>query len=224
MPASTPTQIRELMGTVPNAVFEQILDAVHANNSADVLAILGRLLDAGNGPQQLARQFVRYLRNCTIAKITNLAPDQTGARPRHRPSPDLPRRTLPRRPHRRALHRRRALTLPLHHAPHLRRPRLPPGAALPPRARPPQTRPPPAPPPRRRPPHPTRRHQIPTNSLHHPNEPQFIDHSGCPIRTTAPSSGRVGSTSASSTTVSSRPEVSAGASVLPSGVISTGGV
>ncbi len=46
------------------------------NNSADVLAILGRLLDAGNGPQPLARQFVRYLRNCTVAKITNLAPDQ----------------------------------------------------------------------------------------------------------------------------------------------------
>ena len=64
------------MGTVSNVVFEQILAAVHANNSADVLAILGRLLDAGNGPQPLARQFVRYLRNCTIAKITNLAPDQ----------------------------------------------------------------------------------------------------------------------------------------------------
>src|SRR6185437_8208462 len=63
-------------GSVSNVVFEQILAAVHANNSADVLAILGRLLDAGNGPQPLARQFVRYLRNCTIAKITNLAPDQ----------------------------------------------------------------------------------------------------------------------------------------------------
>jgi DNA polymerase-3 subunit gamma/tau len=64
------------MGSVSNIVFEQILAAVHANNSADVLSILGRLLDAGNGPQPLARQFVRYLRNCTIAKITNLAPDQ----------------------------------------------------------------------------------------------------------------------------------------------------
>jgi DNA polymerase-3 subunit gamma/tau len=64
------------MGTVSNVVFEQILAAVHANNSADVLAILGRLLDAGNGPQPLARQFVRYLRNCTLAKITNLQPDE----------------------------------------------------------------------------------------------------------------------------------------------------
>jgi DNA polymerase-3 subunit gamma/tau len=76
-PALSAEEIRTLMGTVSNAVFEQILAAVHANNSADVLAILGRLLDAGNGPQPLARQFVRYLRNCTVAKITNLKPEET---------------------------------------------------------------------------------------------------------------------------------------------------
>lgn len=69
-------EVRDLMGSVSNVVFEQILAAVHANNSADVLATLGRLLDAGNGPQPLARQFVRYLRNCTVAKITNLSPDE----------------------------------------------------------------------------------------------------------------------------------------------------
>ncbi|HEY4358115.1 MAG TPA: DNA polymerase III subunit gamma/tau [Acidobacteriaceae bacterium] len=68
-------QIRELMGTVSNVVYEQILEAVHNNSSADVLATIARLLDAGNGPSQLARQFVRYLRNVTVAKITQLAPD-----------------------------------------------------------------------------------------------------------------------------------------------------
>jgi DNA polymerase-3 subunit gamma/tau len=76
VPALSAEEVRSLMGTVSNVVFEQILTAVHANNSADVLAILGRLLDAGNGPQPIARQFVRYLRNCTVAKITNLQPDQ----------------------------------------------------------------------------------------------------------------------------------------------------
>ncbi len=76
IPSLSADEVRSLMGTVSNVVFEQILAAVHANNSADVLAILGRLLDAGNGPQPLARQFVRYLRNCTLAKITNLQPDQ----------------------------------------------------------------------------------------------------------------------------------------------------
>ena len=69
------TQVRELMGSVSNVVYEQILQAVHANNSADVLAVVGRLLDAGNGAPQLARQFVRYLRNTIVAKVTDLAPD-----------------------------------------------------------------------------------------------------------------------------------------------------
>ncbi len=69
------TQVRELMGSVSNVVYEQILQAVHANNSADVLSIVGRLLDAGNGAPQLARQFVRYLRNTIVAKVTGLAPD-----------------------------------------------------------------------------------------------------------------------------------------------------
>jgi DNA polymerase-3 subunit gamma/tau len=68
------TQVRELMGSVSNVVYEQILGAVHDNNSADVLAITGRLLDAGNGAPQLARQFVRYLRNTIVAKVTKLAP------------------------------------------------------------------------------------------------------------------------------------------------------
>ena len=67
--------VRELMGSVSNVVYEQILEAVHANNSADVLAIVGRLLDAGNGAPQLARQFVRYLRNAIVAKVTRLAPE-----------------------------------------------------------------------------------------------------------------------------------------------------
>ena len=69
------SQVRELMGSVSNVVYEQILQAVHANNSADVLSIVGRLLDAGNGAPQLARQFVRYLRNTIVAKVTNLTPD-----------------------------------------------------------------------------------------------------------------------------------------------------
>jgi DNA polymerase-3 subunit gamma/tau len=74
-PALEVTQVRELMGSVSNVVYEQVLEAVHANNSADVLAVVGRLLDAGNGAPQLARQFVRYLRNCVVAKITGLAAD-----------------------------------------------------------------------------------------------------------------------------------------------------
>src|SRR3981189_3157603 len=62
-------QIRELMGTVPNAVFERVLEAVDGNRSAEVITVANQLLDAGNSPAQLARQFVRYLRNALMAKL-----------------------------------------------------------------------------------------------------------------------------------------------------------
>lgn len=68
-------QIRDLMGTVPNAVFERVLEGVNGNRSAEVITVANELLDAGNSPAQLARQFVRYLRNCLIAKIAGLEPD-----------------------------------------------------------------------------------------------------------------------------------------------------
>ena len=69
------SQIRELMGTVPNAVFEKILEAVDGNRSAEVITVANTLLDAGNSPAQLARQCVRYLRNCVIAKIAGMGTD-----------------------------------------------------------------------------------------------------------------------------------------------------
>jgi DNA polymerase III subunit gamma/tau len=72
-------QIRELMGTVPNAVFERILEAVNGNRSAEVITVANQLLDAGNSPAQLARQFVRYLRNTVIAKIAGIGVDGAGA-------------------------------------------------------------------------------------------------------------------------------------------------
>jgi DNA polymerase III subunit gamma/tau len=72
-------QIRELMGTVPNAVFEKILEAVDGNRSAEVITVANQLLDAGNSPAQLARQFVRYLRNTVIAKIAGIGVDGVGA-------------------------------------------------------------------------------------------------------------------------------------------------
>ena len=68
-------QIRELMGAVPNAVFERIMEAVDGNRSAEVVTAANQLLDAGNSPAQLARQCVRYLRNALIARIAGLSPE-----------------------------------------------------------------------------------------------------------------------------------------------------
>jgi DNA polymerase III subunit gamma/tau len=62
-------QIRELTGSVPNAVFERLLEAVAAGQSAELMEQLNTLLNAGHSPAALARQMVRYLRNALMAKL-----------------------------------------------------------------------------------------------------------------------------------------------------------
>ncbi|HEY2861191.1 MAG TPA: DNA polymerase III subunit gamma/tau [Terracidiphilus sp.] len=61
--------IRDLMGAVPNAVFERLLEAVAAGQSAELMEQLNVLLHAGHSPSSLARQMVRYLRNALMAKL-----------------------------------------------------------------------------------------------------------------------------------------------------------
>jgi DNA polymerase-3 subunit gamma/tau len=62
-------QIRSLMGTVSNQVFEAMMEAVEQRDAAAMLELAANLLDAGNGPQPIARQMVRFLRNCLMARI-----------------------------------------------------------------------------------------------------------------------------------------------------------
>jgi DNA polymerase-3 subunit gamma/tau len=68
-PVLATAQIRELMGSVPNTVFEHLLEAVAAGESAPLMTQLNDLLNAGHSPQSLARQLVRYLRNALMAKL-----------------------------------------------------------------------------------------------------------------------------------------------------------
>ncbi len=62
-------QIRDLMGSVPNTVFERLMEHVSAQSSAALMEDLDRLITSGNSPSALARQLVRYLRNCLMAKL-----------------------------------------------------------------------------------------------------------------------------------------------------------
>src|SRR6201994_950819 len=62
-------EIRELMGTAPDAVFERMLEFIGEGQSAAVMEELNRLLNNGNSPSQMARQLVRYLRNCLMGKL-----------------------------------------------------------------------------------------------------------------------------------------------------------
>jgi DNA polymerase III subunit gamma/tau len=68
-PVLSALQIRELTGSVPNAVFERLLEAVAAGQSAELMEQLNTLLNAGHSPAALARQMVRYLRNALMAKL-----------------------------------------------------------------------------------------------------------------------------------------------------------
>lgn len=62
-------QVRALMGTVSNQIFERMMDSVAQQDAAGMLEQAAQLLDAGNSPQQIARQMVRFLRNCLMAKL-----------------------------------------------------------------------------------------------------------------------------------------------------------
>jgi len=68
-PHLEPEQIRELMGSVPNTVFERLMEEISAGQTAAVVTELNTLLNAGNSPSALARQFVRYLRNALMARV-----------------------------------------------------------------------------------------------------------------------------------------------------------
>lgn len=68
-PLLAAAQIRELMGSVPNAVFERLLEAIAQGQSPELMEQLNGLLNAGHSPSSLARQMVRYLRNALMAKL-----------------------------------------------------------------------------------------------------------------------------------------------------------
>jgi DNA polymerase III subunit gamma/tau len=68
-PLVSAAQVRELMGSVPNTVFEKLLEAVAQGQSAELMEELNVLLNAGHSPLALARQMARYLRNALMAKL-----------------------------------------------------------------------------------------------------------------------------------------------------------
>jgi DNA polymerase-3 subunit gamma/tau len=68
-PALSAEQIRELMGAVPNTVFERLMEAVAEGESAKLMEEANTLVNAGHSPLSLARQMVRYLRNALMAKL-----------------------------------------------------------------------------------------------------------------------------------------------------------
>jgi DNA polymerase-3 subunit gamma/tau len=61
--------IRGLVGAVPSEILEEMMNAVAANSSDDVLRQVDRLLTEGHNPAHFARQMVRFLRNALVARV-----------------------------------------------------------------------------------------------------------------------------------------------------------
>ncbi len=61
--------VRGLVGAVPSEVLEEMMNAVAANSSEDVLRQVDRLLTEGHNPAHFARHLVRFLRNTLVAKV-----------------------------------------------------------------------------------------------------------------------------------------------------------
>ncbi|HJS97872.1 MAG TPA: DNA polymerase III subunit gamma/tau [Terriglobales bacterium] len=61
--------VRQLVGTVPSATLEQVMQAVERGSSEEVLRLADKLIREGQNPIHFARQMVRFLRNAIVAKV-----------------------------------------------------------------------------------------------------------------------------------------------------------
>jgi len=65
----TAEAVRQLVGTAPAGVLEEVMQAVARGASDEVLKLVDRLISEGHSPTHFARQMVRFLRNTVVAKI-----------------------------------------------------------------------------------------------------------------------------------------------------------
>jgi DNA polymerase III subunit gamma/tau len=65
----TADSVRNLVGSAPAHVLEEVMQAVSRSASEDVLRQVDHLISEGHSPTHFARQLVRFLRNTTVAKI-----------------------------------------------------------------------------------------------------------------------------------------------------------
>ena len=61
--------VRQLIGTTPSGVLEDVMRAVAHGSTETVLRLVDRLLADGQNPTHFARQMVRFLRNAVVAKV-----------------------------------------------------------------------------------------------------------------------------------------------------------
>jgi DNA polymerase-3 subunit gamma/tau len=65
----TADSVRNLVGSAPAHILEQVMQAVSEGRSEEILRQVDHLISEGHSPTHFARQLVRFLRNATVAKI-----------------------------------------------------------------------------------------------------------------------------------------------------------
>jgi DNA polymerase III subunit gamma/tau len=60
--------VRQLVGTVPSEILEDVMNGVADGNSRQVLSIVDGLVTEGHSPAHFARQMVRFVRNSLVAR------------------------------------------------------------------------------------------------------------------------------------------------------------
>jgi DNA polymerase-3 subunit gamma/tau len=65
----TAEMVRGLIGTVSTEVMEQLLDCIAQNDSQRALRLIDGLMTQGQSPAYFAKQLVKFLRNCVVAKV-----------------------------------------------------------------------------------------------------------------------------------------------------------
>ena len=65
----TTEMVRGLIGTVSTEVMEQLLDCIATNDSQRALRLIDGLMTQGQSPAYFAKQLVKFLRNCVVAKV-----------------------------------------------------------------------------------------------------------------------------------------------------------
>ena len=61
--------VRQLVGAAPSGVLEDVMQAVARGSSEEVLRFADQLISEGQNPAHFAKQLVRFLRNCIVAKV-----------------------------------------------------------------------------------------------------------------------------------------------------------
>src|SRR6202142_174193 len=65
----TAEAVRQLVGTAPAGVLQEVMRAVSEGSSETVLRLVDKLLGDGQNPAHFARQLVRFLRNAVVARV-----------------------------------------------------------------------------------------------------------------------------------------------------------